>query len=143
MLDNALNIEHRDRIDAGEGLVEQDEQGGCSQGSCDLDATALAARQADAEALADMPDVQLVQQIFKAIVETLSDWASQTKDTAVLTEYVRNALRRTISAQYAELEADGAMLEEAVLAALRHRAARNRQPSLRPAFQYKRLRPQK
>ena len=31
------------------------------------------------------------------IVETLSDWANQSKDVAVLTEYVRNALRRAVS----------------------------------------------
>ncbi len=35
------------------------------------------------------------------IVEALADWAPRTKDLDVLTEYVRNALRRTISQQYA------------------------------------------
>ncbi|MEO0586538.1 MAG: flagellar biosynthesis protein FlhA, partial [Planctomycetota bacterium] len=38
---------------------------------------------------------------LETIVETLGDWASRTKDMDVLTEYVRNALRRTICAQYA------------------------------------------
>ncbi|HWB19600.1 MAG TPA: flagellar biosynthesis protein FlhA, partial [Phycisphaerales bacterium] len=41
------------------------------------------------------------------ILETLGDWAGHTKDVAVLTEYVRNALRRTISAQYAETDEHG------------------------------------
>lgn len=38
---------------------------------------------------------------LETILETLSDWASKTKDLDVLTEYVRNALRRAICAQYA------------------------------------------
>jgi flagellar biosynthesis protein FlhA len=38
---------------------------------------------------------------METIVETLADWAAKTKDLDVLTEYVRNALRRTICQQYA------------------------------------------
>src|SRR5262245_20607254 len=41
------------------------------------------------------------------IVETLGDWAPHTKDVSVLTEYVRNALRRTISSQYAGVDERG------------------------------------
>ena len=44
---------------------------------------------------------------LEMIVETLGDWSPQTRDVAVLTEYVRNALRRTISSLAAELDADG------------------------------------
>ena len=39
---------------------------------------------------------------LETIVETLGDWAPRTKDLDVLTEYVRNALRRTICNQYVE-----------------------------------------
>jgi len=39
---------------------------------------------------------------LESIVETLGDWVSRTKDIDVLTEYVRNALRRTICSQYVE-----------------------------------------
>ena len=38
---------------------------------------------------------------LETIVETLGDWASRTKDIDVLTEYVRNGLRRAICQQYA------------------------------------------
>jgi flagellar biosynthesis protein FlhA len=38
---------------------------------------------------------------LESIVETLGDWAPRTKDLDVLTEYVRNSLRRTICNQYA------------------------------------------
>jgi len=41
------------------------------------------------------------------IIETLGDWATHTKDLTVLTEYVRNALRRMISAMYAETDDRG------------------------------------
>ena len=42
---------------------------------------------------------------LETIVETLGDWAPRTKDLEVLTEYVRNALRRTICNQYTVSEA--------------------------------------
>jgi flagellar biosynthesis protein FlhA len=38
---------------------------------------------------------------LETILETLSEWGPRTKDLDVLTEYVRNALRRTICHQYA------------------------------------------
>ncbi|MFQ5807127.1 MAG: flagellar biosynthesis protein FlhA [Phycisphaerae bacterium] len=37
---------------------------------------------------------------LETILETLGDWAAKTKDTEILTEYVRNALARTICSQY-------------------------------------------
>jgi flagellar biosynthesis protein FlhA len=37
---------------------------------------------------------------METIVETLGDWAPRTRDIEVLTEYVRNALRRTVCNQY-------------------------------------------
>jgi len=44
---------------------------------------------------------------LESIVETLGDWAPHTKDIEVLTEYVRNTLRRTISNLYAQVDDDG------------------------------------
>ena len=44
---------------------------------------------------------------LEAIVETLGEWAAHTKDIDVLTEYVRNTLRRTISRLYAEQDKNG------------------------------------
>ncbi len=48
---------------------------------------------------------------LEVIVETLGDWATRTRDMDVLTEYVRNALRRTICSQYtvSEPAGDGAV----------------------------------
>ena len=43
---------------------------------------------------------------METIVETLSDWSGRTKDLDVLTEYVRNALRRTICNQYVEQDVE-------------------------------------
>jgi flagellar biosynthesis protein FlhA len=39
---------------------------------------------------------------LEAVLEALSEWAPKTKDVEVLTEYVRNALRRTICGLYAQ-----------------------------------------
>ena len=44
---------------------------------------------------------------LEAIVETMGDWAPHTKDLDVLTEYVRNTLRRTISNQHVETNEQG------------------------------------
>ncbi len=41
---------------------------------------------------------------LETIVETLGDWAPRTRDLDVLTEYVRNAQRRTICSQYTTTE---------------------------------------
>ncbi len=41
---------------------------------------------------------------LETIVETLGDMVGRTKDVEVLTEYVRNALRRTICNQYVQME---------------------------------------
>lgn len=38
---------------------------------------------------------------LETIIEALAEWAPKTKDTSVQVEYVRNALKRTISHQYA------------------------------------------
>ncbi len=44
---------------------------------------------------------------MEVIVETLADWAPKTNDLDVLTEYVRNGLRRTIAEQYATRDEHG------------------------------------
>ncbi len=41
---------------------------------------------------------------LEVILETLGDWAPRTKDPEILTEYVRNALARTICAQYKDAQ---------------------------------------
>jgi flagellar biosynthesis protein FlhA len=38
---------------------------------------------------------------METILDTLAEWGTKTKDSEVLVEYVRNALRRTICNQYA------------------------------------------
>ncbi|MFG0249594.1 MAG: flagellar biosynthesis protein FlhA [Phycisphaeraceae bacterium JB051] len=43
---------------------------------------------------------------LETIIETLGDWAPRTKDMDVLTEYVRNGLRRTICNQYVQYVPD-------------------------------------
>ena len=42
---------------------------------------------------------------METIIETLGDWIGRTRDLDVLTEYVRNGLRRTICNQYVEMVA--------------------------------------
>jgi flagellar biosynthesis protein FlhA len=44
---------------------------------------------------------------LETILETVADWGAKTKDLEVLTEYVRNALRRTICQQYSASDDKG------------------------------------
>jgi len=44
---------------------------------------------------------------LESILEALAEWGPKTKDLEVLTEYVRNALRRAISLQVAQVNNDG------------------------------------
>ncbi|NJL30729.1 MAG: FHIPEP family type III secretion protein, partial [Phycisphaerales bacterium] len=53
---------------------------------------------------------------METIVETLGDWAPRTKDLEVLTEYVRNGLRRTICNQYVQQPPPDALTDSPVLA---------------------------
>ncbi len=44
---------------------------------------------------------------LETVIETLGDWVGHTRDTDVLVEYVRNALRRSICTMHAELDESG------------------------------------
>ena len=62
MAHEVLNVAHRDRIDAGEGFVEQHVIGAGGQRAGDLDAAPLAARQRDRRCVAQPCDVEFVEQ---------------------------------------------------------------------------------
>src|SRR5260370_34405243 len=64
--DDALNVEHGDRVDAGERLVEQDEGRLGGEGARDLEAAALAARERDRGVLAQLRDVEVLEQLDQA-----------------------------------------------------------------------------
>jgi hypothetical protein len=64
---DALDVVHGERVDAGEGLVEQDEGGIRRERARDLDAAPLAAREAHAEVVPEMRDVQLLQQALERL----------------------------------------------------------------------------
>src|ERR687895_1147451 len=51
---DALDVEHRDRVDPGEGLVEQDERGAGAQGAGDLQASSLATGERNRRMLAQV-----------------------------------------------------------------------------------------
>ena len=61
-LDDFLNVDHRDRIDARERLIEQNKPRLYRERACNLDASPLSARQADRGAVAQVRNVQIVQQ---------------------------------------------------------------------------------
>src|SRR5690606_27335904 len=67
VLDDALDLADRDRVDAGEGLVEQDQPRLGGQGARDLHAAAFAARQAGADLVGDMGHLQFVEQAVELL----------------------------------------------------------------------------
>ena len=67
--DDLLDIEHGDRVDAGERFVEQDETRTGGERARDFDAAALAAGERQCRVTAQMRDMQLAQQAFQALVD--------------------------------------------------------------------------
>src|SRR5690606_15767371 len=65
VLDDLFDVAHRDGVDAGEGFVEQDELGCAGQRAGDLHPAPFATGQAHAEAVADMGDVEFLEQPFQ------------------------------------------------------------------------------
>jgi hypothetical protein len=60
--DDALNVQHGDRVYAGERLIEQHELRFRGERTGDFDATSFAAREALTDAVANMADMQLLEQ---------------------------------------------------------------------------------
>ena len=59
--DDALDVVHGDRVDPGEGLIQQNKIRIRGQASRDLGAPALAAGQAHAHAVANVVDVEFLE----------------------------------------------------------------------------------
>src|SRR2546430_7035148 len=66
LADDALDIEHGQRVDAREGLIEQHEARFGGERPRDLDTAPLAPREGQAETLAHMADAQLLQQLLES-----------------------------------------------------------------------------
>jgi hypothetical protein len=67
--DDALDLQHRDRVDAGEGLVQQDEARLGGQRARDLHAPPLAAGQRRGRRVGELLDAQLAQQLAQQRVD--------------------------------------------------------------------------
>src|SRR5258708_35116480 len=60
--DDLLYVEHRDRVDSREWLVEEYEGGSCCERARDLDTATLAARERKRRGLSQVRDVQIAKQ---------------------------------------------------------------------------------
>src|SRR5690606_27599111 len=67
--DDALDLDDGDRVDAGEGFVEQDESRRPRERARDLDAATLAARQRVGAVRADVLDLQFAEQLLEARID--------------------------------------------------------------------------
>ncbi len=70
VVDDLFDVAHRDRIDTGKGFVEQDELGCRGQCAGNFYPTALTARQAHAQVVANMVDMEFLQQAFQLLATT-------------------------------------------------------------------------
>src|SRR5579859_674377 len=68
LADDALDVEHGERIDACEGLVEQHEARLGGERPGDLDPPPLPARERNAERAANVADAQLLEQLLEALL---------------------------------------------------------------------------
>src|SRR5688572_5181092 len=77
---DALDVEHRDRIDAGKRLVEQDEGWPRGERARDLQAPTLAAGERDRAMLAQVRDVEVLEQLDQARLDLRRGQALQLED---------------------------------------------------------------
>src|SRR3954468_8851113 len=78
--DDALDVEDRDRIDAGKRLVKEDERGLGAEGARDLQAPALTARERNGGVLAQVRDVQVLEQLGEARLDRVGLQVLQLED---------------------------------------------------------------
>ena len=71
--DDALDIQHRNGVDARKWFIQQHELRLCRKRPRDFDPAPLAAGQALTDAIADVPDVQLFQQRFEQFLAPFAD----------------------------------------------------------------------
>src|SRR5918999_3878683 len=74
---DALDVEHRDRVDTGERLVEQDEGRPRAKGARDLQPPSLAAGQGDRCMLSQVCDVEVLQKLGEARLDLARPQALQ------------------------------------------------------------------
>src|SRR5438067_5004172 len=102
---DALDVEHRDRVDAGERLVEQDERRLGAERARDLEAPALAARERDGGVLAQVGDVQVFQELGEARLDLLAREALQLEDRLHVLLHRQAAEHRVLLRQVGDAQA--------------------------------------
>src|SRR5262245_12937590 len=77
---DALDVEHRDRVDAGERLVEQDKRRPCAQCPCNFQPAPFSARKRDRGVLAQVRDVEVLEQLAQARLDLVGREPLQLED---------------------------------------------------------------
>ncbi len=111
--DEVLDVADRDRVDAGEGLVEQHEGRLAGQRPGDLAAPALAARQRDRGRLAQAGDVELLEQRVELALALLAARLDDFEHGADVVLDVEAAEDRGLLRQVADAEPRAAVHRQA------------------------------
>src|SRR3989442_6510179 len=77
---DAMDVEHRDRVDRGEGLVEQDEGRLGAERAGDFYPPPLTSRQRERRVLAQVRDVEVFQELGEARLDLFAREALQLED---------------------------------------------------------------
>src|SRR5262249_28431163 len=107
--DDLLYVEHRDRVDAGEGLVEEYEAGTRRERAGDLDAPALAAREGQRGGLPQVGDVEVAQQAGKTGLDLFLGKALQLEHRPYVLLDSELAKHRSLLGQIRQAHAGAAM----------------------------------
>src|SRR5258706_4093829 len=106
---DALDVEHRDRVDAGERLVEQDEGRLGAERPGYFQAAPLATGERNRRMLAQVGDVQVLEQLGEARLDLLGREALQLEDRLHGLLHRQAAAHRGLLRQVGNAEARAAM----------------------------------
>src|SRR5258708_23109562 len=102
---DALDVEHRDRVDAGERLVEQDEGRLGAERPGYFQSPPLTSRQRNRRMLAQVGDVQVLEQLGEARLDLLGREALQLEDRLHVLLHRQAAKHRVLLRQGGEAQA--------------------------------------
>src|SRR5690348_7406680 len=102
--DNFLDVQHGNGVHPGKWLVQQDEMRICRQRSGNFNASPFSPGQADGWTVANMTDMQIMQQIVEMLLHLVSPIVFQFQYSANIVSYRESPENRSLLWQIAQAE---------------------------------------
>src|SRR5688572_3639529 len=106
---DALDVEHGDRVDAGKGLIQQDEGRSRAERARDLQPPSLSSRQRDGGMLAQVRDVEILEQFAQALLDLAGLKPLQLEDGLHVLFYGEAPKHRVLLGQVGDSQARAAV----------------------------------